>query len=528
MALFRRNTAQVVRKGVGEKAVETQSTRKVGRNKVTVKRVTEVKPDPQPTKRPKQKQKQSNQRSGQGGGRPKGGGNRSGNQSGQRNRPSRVRDEEIILPPETARKQMLVRVLPHQIQVVVLEGPVLVEHYVARESSRSLAQNVYLSVAKNVLPGMEAAFLDFGEEKNGVLYAGDVKTDTAKHGRNARIEQMLNQGDRLLVQVVKDAMGHKGARLTGQISLPGRYLVLQPDSDAQGISRRLPDDERRRLREIVNELKPEGFGVIVRTAAASASREEIRTDIERLVSVWEKIQTEVDSGPAPRLIYQEPELLIRVIREHFTSDFKRLLIDDRTSMDRVTSYLGEMAPELVSKVHFYEDELPLFERFHVEDQLRKALDRRVWLKSGGHLVVDRTEALTVIDVNTGKFVGKSSLEETVLQNNLEAAEEICRQLRLRDIGGIIVIDFIDMEAEKNQRTLIRKLKEELAKDKTRTQVFDVSNLGLVEMTRKNVAQGLLENFSEPCPHCDGRGVLLQEEAATLGIPYEDRAVADAE
>ena len=524
MALFRRNTAQVVRKGVGEKALETQSTRKVGRSKVTVKRVTEVKPDPQPTK-------QSKQRSGQGG-RPKGGGNRDGNQTNRSQNRSRsthrVRDEEIILPPETARKQMLVRVLPHQTQVVVLEGPVLVEHYVARESTRSLAQNVYLAVAKNVLPGMEAAFLDFGEEKNGVLYAGDVKADVAKYGRNARIEQMLNQGDRALVQVVKDAMGHKGARLTGQISLPGRYLVLQPDSDAQGISRRLPDEQRRRLREIVNELKPDGYGVIVRTAAASASRDEIRTDIERLVAVWEKIQSEVESGPAPRLIYQEPELLIRVIREHFTSDFKRLLIDDRTAMDRVTGYLGEMAPELVSKVHFYEDELPLFERFHVEDQLRKALDRRVWLKSGGHLVVDRTEALTVIDVNTGKFVGKSSLEETVLQNNLEAAEEICRQLRLRDIGGIIVIDFIDMESEKNQRTLIRKLKEELAKDKTRTQVFDVSNLGLVEMTRKNVAQGLLENFSEPCPHCDGRGVLLQEEAATLGIPYEDRALSDAE
>ncbi len=525
MALFRRNTAQVVRKGVGDQALETQSTRKVGRNKVTVKRVTEVKPDPQPAQR--KKSKQAPQRSKQGN-RSKGGGSRSGGQSGQRNRtPHRVRDEEIILPPETARKQMLVRVLPHQTQVVVLEGPVLVEHYVAKESTLSLAQNVYLAVAKNVLPGMEAAFLDFGEEKNGVLYAGDVKADP-KHGRNARIEQMLSQGDRALVQVVKDAMGHKGARLTGQVSLPGRYLVLQPESDAQGISRRLPDDERRRLREIVNELKPAGFGVIVRTAAAHATREEIRADIERLVLIWEKIQTEVDSGPAPRLIYQEPELLIRVIREHFTSDFKRLFIDDRTAMDRVTSYLGEMAPELVSKVQFYEDELPLFERFHVEDQLRKALDRRVWLKSGGHLVVDRTEALTVIDVNTGKFVGKSSLEETVLQNNLEAAEEICRQLRLRDIGGIIVIDFIDMESEKNQRTLIRKLKEELAKDKTRTQVFDVSNLGLVEMTRKNVAQGLLENFSEPCPHCDGRGVLLQEEAATLGIPYEDRAVADAE
>lgn len=527
MAIFRRNTAQIVRKGVGDKALETQSTRKVGRSKVTVKRVTEVKPDPQPAKSKQSGQKQTRQP------RSKGGGSRNGRQqqgthSRNRSRPQRVRDEEIIIAPETAKKQMLVRVLPHQTQVVVLEGPVLVEHYVARESTLSLAQNVYLAVAKNVLPGMEAAFLDFGEDKNGVLYAGDVKVDTAEHGRNPRIEQILKPGDRALVQVVKDAMGHKGARLTGQISLPGRYLVLQPDSDAQGISRRLPDDERRRLREIVNQLKPDGYGVIVRTAAASATHDEIKMDIERLVMVWEKIQSEVNEGPAPRMIYQEPELLIRVIREHFTSDFKRLLIDDHTAMDRVTDYLSEMAPELVGKVQFYEDELPLFERFHVEDQLRKALDRRVWLKSGGHLVIDRTEALTVIDVNTGKFVGKSSLEETVLQNNLESAEEICRQLRLRDIGGIIVIDFIDMESEKNQRSLIRKLKEELAKDKTRTQVFDVSNLGLVEMTRKNVAQGLLENFSEPCPHCDGRGVLLQEEAATLGIPYEDRAVADAE
>ena len=534
MALFRRNTAQVIRKGVGDTELERQTTRKVGRNKVQVKRVTEVKPDPQPTKQGgkpngKQSDRQSSRPRQQGGGRSRQSKGQQGRgRSQQQHNRAHRRDEEIILPPETARKQMLVRVLPHQTQVVVLEGPVLVEHYVAMESTMSLAQNVYLASTKNVLPGMEAAFLDFGEDKNGVLYSGDVKVDHAKHGRHPRIEQVLKPNDHQLVQVVKDAMGHKGARLTGQISLPGRYLVLQPDSDANGISRRLPDEERRRLRQIVDELKPDGFGVIVRTAAASATREELKNDIERLEHIWAKIQIEADRGPAPRLIYQEPELLIRVIREHFTSDFKRLLIDDQVAMDRVTEYLSEMAPELVSKVHKYEDELPLFERFHVEDQLRKALDRRVWLKSGGHLVIDRTEALTVIDVNTGKFVGKSSLEETVLQNNLESAEEICRQLRLRDIGGIIVIDFIDMESEKNQRSLIRKLKEELAKDKTRTQVFEVSNLGLVEMTRKNVARGLLENFSEPCAHCDGRGVVLQEEAATLGIPYEDRAVADAE
>ncbi len=525
MALFRRK-AEVVRRGTGDAPREERKVKRFGKSTVEVRRVIEPEPAPQ-TKQPKPKKPQGGQ------GRPKGGGGRNQQRGGSRSRngaPTRTRprQEEIILPPETARKQMLVRVLPHQTQVVVLEGPTLVEHYVAREDAASLAQNVYLAVAKNVLPGMEAAFLDFGEPKNGVLYAGDVKVDRATHGRNPRIESVLKPGDRVLVQVVKDAMGQKGARLTGQISLPGRYLVLQPDSDAQGISRRLPDDERKRLRDIINEVKPPGYGVIVRTAAAAASKEELADDIERLVESWTKIQAEAERGEAPRLIYQEPELLIRVIREHFTSDFRRLMIDDKAAMDRVVAYLQETAPDLVSKVHHYEDELGLFERFHVEDQLRKALDRRVWLKSGGHLVIDRTEALTVIDVNTGKFVGSSNLEDTVLQNNLEAAEEICRQLRLRDIGGIIVMDFIDMESEKNQRTLIRKLKEELAKDKTRTQVFDVSHLGLVEMTRKNVSRGLLENFSEPCSHCDGRGVLLNEEAATQGIPYEDQAVSDAE
>lgn len=530
MALFRRK-AQVVRKGVGGNATEELVTRKVGSSTVKVKRVTQapVEKTAQPTqKKSGQKPRQGNQSRG---GSNRGGGSRNngGPRGGSRNAKSgqRRREEEIILPPETAKKQMLVRSLPHQVQSVVLEGPTLVEHYVAQEEGASLAQNVYVAVVKNVLPGMEAAFLDFGESKNGVLYAGDIKVSGSK-GRNPRIESVLKPGDHVLVQVVKDAMGHKGARLTGQVSLPGRYLVLQPDSDAQGISRRLPDDERKRLREIINEVKPAGYGLIVRTAAASATYDEIKSDIDRLVSIWEKIQTDAKGGQAPRLVYQEPELLIRVIREHFTSDFKRLLIDDRDAMKQVTAYLEETAPDLVSKVHYYDDELPLFERFHVEDQLRKALDRRVWLKSGGHLVIDRTEALTVIDVNTGKFVGSSSLEETVLQNNLESAEEIGRQLRLRDIGGIIVIDFIDMESEKNQRALLRKFKEELAKDKTRTQVFEVSNLGLVEMTRKNVSRGLLEQFSEQCPHCDGRGVLLKEEAATHGVPYEDQALLDAE
>jgi len=316
---------------------------------------------------------------------------------------------------------------------------------------------------------------------------------------------------------MKDPMGHKGARLTNQISLAGRYLVLAPDAEVRGISRRLSDEERRRLRAIVAEVRPKGVGVIVRTAAEGASREDIQIDIDRLVGIWEQIQAKRD-GSAPRLLYEEPPLVLRVIREHFTREFRRLLVDDQATYERVLGYLEGTEADLLEKVKLYEDELTIFERFHVEDQLRKALDRKVWLPSGGHIVIDRTEALTVIDVNTGRFVGRSNLEETVLQNNLEAAEEIARQLRLRDIGGIIVIDFIDMEIIRNQDAVLQRLREHLVKDKMRTQVFDVSNLGLVEMTRKNVSAGLLESFSEVCPHCGGRGVLLFEDAATSGAP----------
>jgi ribonuclease E len=419
---------------------------------------------------------------------------------------------------------MLVRVLPHQTQVVVLEGPVLVEHYVARQDRASVVGNIYLGKVRNVLPGMEAAFIDFGASKNGVLYAADVKTDHSPNrqpNRQPRIEEVLKEGDEVVVQVVKDAMGAKGARLTGLPSLAGRYLVLVPDSDSQGISRRLPDSERLRLRDVLNQVKPPGYGVIVRTAAMYGSTEEIAADIDRLVKIWQQILADSVNGGAPRLVYEEPDLLIRVIREHFTGDFRRLLIDSRQAHEQVLSYLRATAPDLVQKVALYDEELGLFERYHVEDQLRKALDRKVYLPSGGHLAIDRTEALTVIDVNTGRFVGSSSLEDTVLQNNLEAAEEIGRQLRLRDIGGIIVIDFIDMEIEINQQKVLRRLRETLAKDKTRTQVFDVSHLGLVEMTRKNVSAGLLESFSEPCQTCGGRGVLLHEDAATHGIPLGD-------
>jgi ribonuclease E len=306
------------------------------------------------------------------------------------------------------------------------------------------------------------------------------------------------------------------------INLSGRYVVLDPKVDKPSVSRRLSDSERDRLKEVARQLTAEfdlgGFGMIVRTAAEGASKEEIAVDIERLLGVWTDIQESIPKGGAPRLIYEEPPLVIRVIREHFTRDFRRLLIDDRAIHDEVMAYLEATDPDLVSRVALYDEELPIFERFHVEDQLRKALDRKVWLPSGGHIVVDRTEALTVIDVNTGRFVGHSNLEETVLQNNLEAAAEIAHQLRLRDIGGIIVIDFIDMEITKNREAVLQKLREELARDKTRTQVFEVSNLGLVEMTRKNESEGLLESFSHVCPTCAGRGVVLFEDAATSGVP----------
>jgi ribonuclease E len=499
MGLFRKKQAQVVRRG---SSVEERTVRDVGGEQVVVRRFSEPEaPKPQTKARQGRRQKQEQSK-------------------GSADRRRRPRYLEVVPPPETARKQMLVRTLPHQVQIVVMEGPVLVEHYVARSDKKSLVGNVYLGRVRNVLPGMEAAFVDFGEGKNGVLYAGDVNFSAYDlNGKPKRIESALQPSDPVLVQVVKDAMGHKGARLTNQVSLAGRYLVLAPDTNVRGISRRLSEDERRRLRELIAEHRPEGMGVIVRTAADGASTEDIKGDIERLQEIWQAIETDLGSASAPQLLYEEPPLVTRVIREHFTRDFKRLLIDDVDTYQRVIDYLQGTEPDLVEKVSHYTDEMALFERFHVEDQLRKALDRKVWLPSGGHVVIDRTEALTVIDVNTGRFVGTSNLEDTVLANNLEAAEEIARQLRLRDIGGIIVIDFIDMESQKNQDAVLHRLREHLAKDKTRSQVFDVSNLGLVEMTRKNVSAGLLESFSEVCPRCSGRGVLLHEDAATIGVRF---------
>jgi ribonuclease E len=496
MALFRKKGPEIVRISSAEGTVEERKTLNVRGQKVEVRRLESA-----PTKKVKQEKRRR---------QPSGNGKAKNGLATSRTHSRRPIDDEIIVPVESARKQMLVSVSRNQTQIVMLEGPVLVEHYVAREDSGAVAGNIYLAVTRNVLPGMEAAFLDFGASKNGVLYASDVPAQGSNGRSQKRIENVLKEGDEVLVQVTKDAMGAKGARLTGLPSLPGRYLVLVPESDSIGISRRLPDEDRARLRDIISEVKPPGFGVIVRTAAQYASAEEIAADISRLVKGWDRIQQEAEAGGAPRLIHEEPELLIKVIREHFTADFRKLLIDDRKAFDTVVSYLQGTAPDLVSKVQHYEDQIPLFDRYHVDDQLKKALDRKVFLPSGGHLVIDRTEALTVIDVNTGKFVGSSTLEDTVLQNNLEAAEEIGRQLRLRDIGGIIVIDFIDMETVENQQLVLRRLKETLARDKTRTQVFEVSNLGLVEMTRKNVSAGLLEQFSHKCEHCAGRGVIIDE------------------
>jgi len=429
-------------------------------------------------------------------------------------------ERAVPLPP-AGKRQMLVRVLPHQTQIVVMEGPLLVEHYVHRSDQESKVGNIYMGVVRRVLPGLEAAFIDIGDKKDGVLYAGDLNSRRRTAGKGPRIERQLRSGDQMLVQIEKDAMGSKGPRLTSQISLPGRHLVLTAKTSMLGISRRLPEAERTRLRKIIRAEPLAGFGLIVRTAAAGSSREEIVADIARLKAQWAKMEEDKKGKKAPRPVHSEPSFLIRVLREHFTNDFSRLLVDDQAAFEEIRTYLQEVSPDLVARVKLDQGyKQGLFSRFRVNDQIKRALDQKVWLPSGGHLVIDRTEALTVIDVNTGKYVGEGNLEDTVLHNNLEAAEEIGHQLRLRDIGGIIVIDFIDMEITKNREAVLDRLRSALAADKTTTQVHAVSSLGLVEMTRKNVSEGLVESFSEQCPACYGRGLLLHEYAATSGDPIK--------
>jgi ribonuclease E len=359
---------------------------------------------------------------------------------------------------------------------------------------------------------MEAAFVDIGRGRNAVLYAGEVSFNEDVGRDQRRIEAVLKPGQGVMVQVTKDPMRGKGPRLTAQVSLPGRYLVYVPDGGASGISRRLPDRERERLRRILRKIRPEQAGIIVRTAAEGASEEAMAADLERLERLWDEVQKKAKRGRVPKALYEEPDLAERVVRDVFSpAEFKEVVIESPEVHERVVSYLRDLAPDMLGRVRLHEGPLPLFEDFHISEQIHKALERKVWLPSGGYLIIDRVEAMTVIDVNTGKAVGKTNLEQTVTATNLEAAREIPRQLRLRDIGGIIVIDFIDMMLQSNREQVIQTLREELAHDKTRSQVFDITPLGLLELTRKKVSAGLLESFSEPCPTCEGRGILLTHE-----------------
>jgi ribonuclease E len=371
--------------------------------------------------------------------------------------------------------------------------------------------NVYLGRIQNVLPGMEAAFVDIGRGRNGVLYAGEVNyaPEDLEGGRPPRIEQVLKNGQAVMVQVTKDPMGGKGARLTAQISLPGRFLVLAPDQDVSGISRRLSDTARKRLKSILNKVKPKPHGVIVRTAAEGASEEEITQDLSRLVALWDQIQKAAKKAKAPAVLYEEPELTVRVVRDLFTDEeFRGLVTDSERVHDKVLEYVRDIAPDLAPKVTLHRGPLSAFEEHRIVEQIHKALDRKVWLPSGGYLIIEQTEAMTIVDVNTGKATGKTNLEETVLTTNLEAAREVARQLRLRDIGGIIVIDFIDLLLERNKRKVEDTMREALAIDKTRSQVFEIGPLGLMQVTRKRVSEGLVGAFSETCPTCEGRGIIV--------------------
>jgi Rne/Rng family ribonuclease len=433
-----------------------------------------------------------------------------------RKRGSVITESEFLARREAVDRSMLVRQIADRTQIAIIEDEVMVEHYVNRNSNISYVGNVYLGKVQNVLPSMEAAFVDIGKGRNAVLYAGEVNWDA--HGLSdtapRKIEHVLKSGQSVLVQVTKDPIGQKGARLTSQISLPGRYLVYVPGGGMSGISRRLPDNERNRLKGILKNLIPEQAGVIIRTAAEGAPEAELERDVARLKGQWEDIEKKANnsSTSAPSLLYGEPDLTVRVIRDIFNEDFNKMLVQGDQAWDDIQNYIGHIAPELASKIEKWSSNRDIFAENRVEEQLAKAFDRKVYLPSGGSLVIDRTEAMIVIDVNTGKFIGKGgNLEETVTKNNLEAAEEIARQLRLRDMGGIIVIDFIDMTLESNRELVLRRLVECLGRDRTKHQVAEVTSLGLVQMTRKRVGQGLIEAFSTTCESCGGRGIHIHSE-----------------
>jgi hypothetical protein len=436
-----------------------------------------------------------------------------------------VTEAEFLARRESVDRQMIVREKDGLNQIAVLEDDMLVEHYVARHTQTSMVGNVYIGRVQNVLPSMEAAFVDLGKGRNAVLYAGEVNWDAAGlEGKPRRIEDALKSGDTVVVQVTKDPIGHKGARLTSQITLAGRHLVLVPGGSMTGISRKLPDTERGRLKRILKQVVPAGHGVIVRTAAEGATEEQLAADVQRLTAQWEHIQKKVEavnrgSGKAPLLLKGEPELALRVVRDVFSEDFRKLIVSGSKAWQTISEYVTELSPELADRLEHWVSPVDVFTTYRVEEQLAKAFDRKVWLPSGGTLVIDRTEAMTVIDVNTGRFTGAGgTLEETVTRNNLEAAEEIVRQLRLRDIGGMVVIDFVDMVLESNRDLVLRRLIECLGRDRTRHQVTEVTSLGLVQMTRKRVGQGLVEAFSTPCEHCNGRGFIVHD------APVENQVV----
>ncbi|MEU4453393.1 Rne/Rng family ribonuclease [Nocardioides sp. NPDC023903] len=442
---------------------------------------------------------------------------REGREAGRRRAPI-VSEAEFLARRESVDRVMVIRELEDLTQIAVLEDKVLVEHYVARESQTSLIGNVYLGRVQNVLPSMEAAFIDIGKGRNAVLYAGEVNWASLgwKEGQPRKIESVLTSGQKVLVQVTKDPIGHKGARLTSQISLAGRFLVYVPDGTTSGISRKLPDTERNRLKTLLKEIVPDTAGVIVRTAAEGAAEDELTRDVERLKARWEDIEKKAN-GNAPQLLYGEPDLTLKVVRDLFTEDFAKLVISGDSSWETVKDYVQSVAPDLEERVEKYDGEADAFAAYRIDEQIAKGLDRKVWLPSGGSLIIDRTEAMTVVDVNTGKFTGSGgNLEETVTKNNLEAAEEIVRQLRLRDIGGIIVVDFIDMVLESNRDLVLRRLVECLGRDRTRHQVAEVTSLGLVQMTRKRIGTGLLEAFSENCDACGGRGLVIHEHPVEAG------------
>jgi ribonuclease E len=450
---------------------------------------------------------------------------REGREAGRRRTPV-LSEAEFLARRESVVRKMIIRQRENLSQIAVLEDDILVEHYVDRESTGSLIGNVYLGRVQNVLPSMEAAFVDIGRGRNGVIYAGEVDWDYfGAEGQNRKVEKVLKSGQTILVQVTKDPVGAKGARLTNHVSIPGRYIVYAPGGHLSGISRKLPESERRRLKDILSGLVGESASVIVRTAAEGATEEELVRDVNRLKAQWEDIERKIAAGNAPQLLYSEPDLTVRIVRDLFTEDFSELIISGNGGMtdayDSIEAYVFHVAPHLKDRLRRWESDHDLFAEYRLDEQIAKALERKVFLPSGGSLIIDRTEAMTVIDVNTGKFTGTGgNLESTVTSNNLEAAEEIVRQLRLRDIGGIIVIDFIDMVLPSNRELLLRRLVECLGRDRTRHQVAEITSLGLVQMTRKRIGTGLLEAFTTECPHCHGRGYELHD------MPVESQRQAD--